>query len=93
MCREEDNEEDVPQEADMPVDARAAAEEAVKHHHPDSVAQGAASSGGLAPPEEKEAPRKRSLSKMAKSAIFREVWLDTLSACCKMLMLGAGRPR
>ena len=61
---QEDEEEDVPQEADMPADSKKAAQEAVDHHHPQP---------GLAPPEEKEAGRKRSLSKMAKSAIFREV--------------------
>ena len=59
---QEDEEEDVPQEADMPADARKAAQEAVDHHHP-----------GLAPPADQSATRKRSLSKMAKGAIFREV--------------------
>ena len=61
---QEDDEEDVPQEADMPADSKKAAQEAVDHHHPEP---------GLAPPEQREASRKRSLSKMAKSAIFREV--------------------
>jgi calcium/calmodulin-dependent protein kinase I len=61
---QEDEEEDVPQEADMPADARKAAQEAVDHHHQDP---------GLAPPADQSATRKRSLSKMAKSAIFREV--------------------
>lgn len=69
---QEDEEEDVPQEADMPVNARAAAQEAVNHHHP-QLGAGSGTSGGLAPPEDAEPRRKRSLSKLAKSAIFREV--------------------
>ena len=64
---QEDEEEDVPQEADVPADSRRAAEEAVNHHHPDSARQ------GLAPPLDQSASKKKSLSKMAKSAIFREV--------------------
>jgi calcium/calmodulin-dependent protein kinase I len=64
---QEDEEEDVPQEADVPADARRAAEEAVNHHHPDSARD------GLAPPQDQSATKKKSLSKMAKSAIFREV--------------------
>ena len=64
---QEDEEEDVPQEADVPADSRRAAEEAVNHHHPDSARQ------GLAPPPDQSASKKKSLSKMAKSAIFREV--------------------
>ena len=78
---QEDEEEDVPQEADVPADAQRAAQEAVDHHH---AAPG--SSASLAPPEDKNVRRKRSLSKMAKSAIFREVRTarletSTLSAC------------
>ncbi|EMC94968.1 hypothetical protein BAUCODRAFT_149007 [Baudoinia panamericana UAMH 10762] len=61
---QEDEEEDVPQEADIPADAQKAAWEA--GHPPES--------GGLAPPEH-ELPRKRSLGKLAKTAIFREVVL------------------
>jgi calcium/calmodulin-dependent protein kinase I len=72
---QEDEEEDVPQEADMPVDARKAAEEAIDHHHPQHAGSGLGATGGLAPPTDKEPARKRSLSKLAKSAIFREVSL------------------
>ena len=61
---QEDEEEDVPQEADVPADAQKAAAEAVNHHHPDSAG------AGLAPPGDRG---KKSLGKMAKSAIFREV--------------------
>ena len=61
---QEDEEEDVPQEADVPADAQKAAAEAVNHHHPDSVG------AGLAPPGDRG---KKSLGRMAKSAIFREV--------------------
>ena len=60
---QEDDEEDVPQEADVPADAKGAAEEAMNAHQHGP--------GGLKPPD--EVARKRSLSKMAKSAIFREV--------------------
>ena len=65
---QEDEEEDVPQEADVPADAKKAAQEAVDHHH---APPGSAAS--LAPPEDQNVPRKRSLSRLAKSAIFREV--------------------
>ena len=67
---QEDEEDDVPQEADIPADTKKAAQEAVDHHHPQ---QSRSSGGGLAPPEDHSVTRKRSLSKMAKSAIFREV--------------------
>lgn len=66
---QEDEEEDVPQEAEMPADAQKAAREAVDHQHPPE----AGAKGGLAPPEEPGLAKKRSLSKLAKSAIFREV--------------------
>ncbi|RMZ26078.1 hypothetical protein D0859_09868 [Hortaea werneckii] len=83
---QEDEEEDVPQEADMPADARKAAEEAQKGgSRPGSssggsgagVGSGAGAGGGLKPPDDGQGgvPRKRSLSKIAKGAIFREVVL------------------
>ncbi|KAI7680392.1 Calcium/calmodulin-dependent protein [Hortaea werneckii] len=81
---QEDEEEDVPQEADMPADARKAAEEAQKGSRPGSSAGGSgagagsgAGGGGLKPPDDAQGgvPRKRSLSKIAKGAIFREVVL------------------
>lgn len=66
---QEDDEEDVPQEADVPADSLAAADDATKHSR-----QGSTSSG-LKVPEDQDPARKRSLSKLAKSAIFREVSL------------------
>ncbi|KAH9828745.1 Calcium/calmodulin-dependent protein kinase [Teratosphaeria destructans] len=64
---QEDEEEAVPGEADVPLDAKKAAQDAATAHaHP--------SAGGLKPPEH-EVGRKRSLSKLAKTAIFREVVL------------------
>ncbi|KAK0833547.1 Calmodulin-dependent protein kinase cmk2 [Friedmanniomyces endolithicus] len=63
---QEDEEESVPQGADVPADPKKAAEEAMHAH--------AAGAGGLKPPES-ELPRKRSFSKLAKTAIFREVVL------------------
>ena len=66
---QEDEEEDVPQEADVPADARKAAQEAQEAHQHSA----GAAAGGLKPPEDKEPARKRSLSKLAKSSIFREV--------------------
>ncbi|OTA33374.1 hypothetical protein BTJ68_07365 [Hortaea werneckii EXF-2000] len=73
---QEDEEEDVPQEADVPADARRAAEEAQKGSRPGVVAVRGAG-GGLKPPDDGQGgvPRKRSLSKIAKGAIFREVVL------------------
>lgn len=68
---QEDDEDDVPQEADVPADAQKAAREAQEvHGHAVPAEQ---MGGGLKPPEEREPTRKRSLSKLAKSAIFREV--------------------
>lgn len=58
---QEDEDEDVPQEADVPADAEQAAREALDAHQ--STAE-----NGANPPR-----KRRSLSKMAKSAIFREV--------------------
>ncbi|KAI7314567.1 Calcium/calmodulin-dependent protein, partial [Hortaea werneckii] len=81
---QEDEEEDVPQEADVPADARRAAEEAQKGSRPGSssggtgaTGGGAGAGGGLKPPDDGQGgvPRKRSLSKIAKGAIFREVVL------------------
>lgn len=67
---QEDEEEDAPQTADIPADPRKAAQEAQAAHMP-------ASGGGLKVPEH-DLPRKRSLSKLAKTAIFREVcWPET----------------
>ncbi|KAK5697105.1 Calmodulin-dependent protein kinase cmk2 [Elasticomyces elasticus] len=63
---QEDEEEDVPQEAEIPADPKKAAQEAMHAHE--------SGAGGLKPPEQ-DLPRKRSLSKLAKTAIFREVVL------------------
>jgi calcium/calmodulin-dependent protein kinase I len=71
---QEDEEEDVPQEADVPADPHKAAQEAVDAH--------SAGAGGLKPPDQ-NMPRKRSLSKLAKTAIFREV-------CCAVISRRAG---
>lgn len=71
---QEDDEEDVPESADVPADPKAAAQEAQEaHKRPQSKGREYSGGGGLAPPEEKEPARKRSLSKLAKSSIFREV--------------------
>lgn len=59
---QEDDEEHVPQEADVPADPHKAAQEAMR----------VKSGPGLQVPEQ-ELPRKKSLSKLAKTAIFREV--------------------
>ncbi|KAK6430026.1 Calmodulin-dependent protein kinase cmk2 [Oleoguttula sp. CCFEE 5521] len=64
---QEDEEEDAPMQADVPADAKQAAKEAMTAHDKGSAA------GGLKPPD--GPPRKRSLSKIAKGAIFREVVL------------------
>ena len=72
---QEDEEEDVPQEADIPADAKKAAEEAANAHKQHS------GEGGLKPPESGELPRKRSLSKLAKSSIFREVRIAHVRDC------------
>ncbi|KAK4550116.1 hypothetical protein LTR36_003083 [Oleoguttula mirabilis] len=67
---QEDDEEDVPQEADMPADPQKATQEAQNAH---GLPSGGA--GGLQLPQDPNLPRKRSISKLAKSAIFREVVL------------------
>ncbi|KAK5131428.1 hypothetical protein LTR08_000964 [Meristemomyces frigidus] len=69
---QEDEEEDVPLEADVPADAHKAAREAQEAH---ALLSGSAGAGGLKPPEDPALSRKRSMSKLAKSAIFREVVL------------------
>jgi len=61
---QEDEEEGVPDSADIPADAQKAAQEAQEAHAP----------GGLLPPGA-DTGRKRSLSSLAKSGIFREVVL------------------
>jgi calcium/calmodulin-dependent protein kinase I len=64
---QEDEEGDVPGEADMPANAREAAGEALVAHCVDRT---------LATPENTSAPpQKGRLSKLAKGAIFREVVL------------------
>ena len=68
---QEDDDEDVPQEADVPADPNGAALAATSGP--------AGATGGLMPPEPHDLPRKRSLSKLAKSAIFREVGLEIYS--------------
>ena len=82
---QEDEEEDVPEAADVPADAKGAAQETM-----DAKAAGA---GGLKPPERPEMERKKSLSKLAKSAIFREVGtlFDSI-AIYRSLTLCTGRP-
>ncbi|KAF2716487.1 Ca2+/calmodulin-dependent protein kinase [Polychaeton citri CBS 116435] len=88
---QEDEEEDVPAEADVPADANAAAQQALNAHStshagrtmgPDGPGSGlttAATQGGLRPPSvdggDPTVTRKRSMSSLAKSAIFREVVL------------------
>lgn len=67
---QEDEEEEGPNDADVPADALAAADQAAHAHS----RTGSAGSSGLAVPAG-EPHRKRSLSKLAKSAIFREVSL------------------
>lgn len=65
---QEDEEDDVPGEGDVPAHAREAAGQALASHQPIE--------GGLKVPTNRpEATRKKSLSKVAKSAIFREVVL------------------
>ena len=65
---QEDEEDDSPQEGEVPADATKAAEEASQaHQHPSSLTP-----GGLQTPGQGQA-KKKSLSKLAKSAIFREV--------------------
>ncbi|KAF1997635.1 Ca/Cm-dependent protein kinase A [Amniculicola lignicola CBS 123094] len=66
---QEDEEEDVPGEADMPANAREAAGEALAAH---STERGLTTSNTAAP---KAGSGKGRLSKIAKSAIFREVVL------------------
>ena len=65
---QEDEEEDVPQEADIPADSKAAAQQALG-----SRTHTTSSGSSLQLPESEQQPRKRSFSKLAKSAIFREV--------------------
>jgi calcium/calmodulin-dependent protein kinase I len=69
---QEDEEDDVPQAADIPADSRKAAKEAMSAHDKSS------SSSSLQPPDT-GVPRKKSLSKIAKGAIFREVSIRRLS--------------
>lgn len=65
---QEDEEEDVPEAADVPAHAKEAAGNALAENKP--------LEGGLKVPQDRpEMARKRSLSKLAKSAIFREVVL------------------
>ncbi|KAI5366301.1 Putative serine/threonine-protein kinase, active [Septoria linicola] len=64
---QEDEEEEGPNDADVPADALAAADQAVARSREGSAASLAVPGG--------EPQRKRSLSKLAKSAIFREVVL------------------
>ncbi|KAK4565583.1 Calmodulin-dependent protein kinase cmk2 [Recurvomyces mirabilis] len=70
---QEDEEEGVPNQADIPANAQKAAQEAVVAHA--GSVSGGSGGGGLKPPGAGEIPRKRSLSKLAKTAIFREVVL------------------
>lgn len=66
--QEEEEEEDSTASGDVPANAAEAAG--------DAIASGKTSGGGLQVPSDgQEVTRKRSLSKLAKSAIFREVVL------------------
>ena len=68
---QEDEEEEAPQAADVPAGALQSAGDALAHQD-----QAPIGSGGLQVPEDEGGiPRKRSMSKLAKSAIFREVVL------------------
>ena len=66
---QEDEEEDVPQSGDMPAGAKEAAGEALAHQKEKPL------EAGLSVPEDQGVTHKRSLSKLAKGAIFREVVL------------------
>ncbi|CZT19501.1 probable CAMK-1 Ca2+/calmodulin-dependent kinase-1 [Ramularia collo-cygni] len=66
---QEDEEDGVPQESDIPADPIAAADDATSHSRQGSV------SSGVQVAEDHDPSKKRSLSKLAKSAIFREVVL------------------
>jgi len=66
---QEDEEEDVPQAGDVPAGARQAAGDALAHQDEKPL------EAGLKVPEDKGVTHKRSLSKIAKGAIFREVVL------------------
>lgn len=73
---QEDDDEEAPNEADVPRDSLSAADKAVNPRAP---------SPGLKPPEH-TLTEKRSLSKLAKSAIFREVSRSYLSAWERRLL-------
>ncbi|WPH01050.1 Calcium/calmodulin-dependent protein kinase [Acrodontium crateriforme] len=64
---QEDEEEGAPQQGDIPADSQKAALDAQTAHTPGA--------GGLVPQVPADPNRKRSLSKIAKGAIFREVVL------------------
>jgi len=67
---QEDEEEESPQTADVPANAEEAAGKALANQDQKPLA------GGLSVPEHDTGiPKKRSMSKLAKSAIFREVVL------------------
>lgn len=66
---QEDEEEDVPQAGDVPAGAKEAAGEALANQEQKPL------EAGLKVPEDKGVTHKRSLSKLAKGAIFREVVL------------------
>lgn len=68
---QEDDEEHAQQEADVPANAMKSAGDALSEQDKTPIG-----SGGLQVPEDEAGiPRKRSMSKLAKSAIFREVVL------------------
>lgn len=69
---QEDDEDDVPGEADMPANAREAAGEALAAHSTEKGLTTTESAGGSASTLGKSSGR---LSRIAKSAIFREVVL------------------
>lgn len=73
---QEDEEEDVPQDADIPADPQAAAQQAI------SVKE-----RGLSPPSA-EVVKKRSLSQVRKGDIFREVSLMNVHIALSLTVLG-----
>lgn len=68
---QEDEEEEAPGSSDMPAHAREAAGDALAHQKDTPLV----SSGLQVPDDRPEMGRKRSLSKLAKGAIFKEVVL------------------
>jgi calcium/calmodulin-dependent protein kinase I len=70
---QEDDEEDVPNEADIPANAMELTGEALAAHKSSKGLNVPQTEGNLAPSQ--SGSRKRSLSRLARGAIFREVVL------------------